>query len=114
MKEDGAKAEELAAVFLQRRGLAVVEKNYRCRQGEIDLICIDNQVLVFVEVRLRRNQSFGGAAESITRQKQRRIILAAQHYLAKLSKLPPCRFDAVLLDGAGPEAIGWVRDAFSE
>lgn len=114
MRQEGEKAEALAAAFLQRQGLSVVEKNYRCRQGEIDLICRDGSALVFVEVRLRRSQGFGGAAESITRQKQRRIILAAQHYLAKLGKLPSCRFDAVLLNGTGPEAIEWVRDAFTE
>lgn len=114
MRQQGDKAEELAAAFLQRYGLSVVEKNYRCRQGEIDLVCRDGPALVFVEVRLRRSKGFGGAAESITRQKQRRIILAAQHYLAKLSSLPPCRFDAVLFSSTEPEAmIEWVRDAFT-
>jgi putative endonuclease len=113
VKQEGARAEALAAEFLERRGLRVEERNYRCRQGEIDLVCRDGATLVFVEVRLRRGSGFGGAAESITRQKQHRIILAAQHYLAKLGKFPPCRFDAVLLSGTDPGAIEWIRDAFT-
>lgn len=110
MKQEGARAEALAAAYLERQGLRVVDRNYRCRQGEIDLVCRDGATLVFVEVRLRRSAGFGGAAESITCRKQRRIVLAAQHYLAGLSTLPPCRFDAVLQNGS---EIEWVRDAFT-
>ncbi len=113
MKQDGARAEALAAAFLERHGLRVEERNYRCRQGEIDLVCRDGPTLVFVEVRLRRGGGFGGAAESITSRKRHRVTLAAQHYLAKLGKLPPCRFDAVLLSGMDFEAIEWIRDAFT-
>ncbi len=105
----GAAAEALAARFLAARGLAVVERNYRCRGGEIDLIVRDGKTLVFVEVRLRRNQAFGGAAESITATKRRRLRLAAQHYLGGLAREPPCRFDAILLDGLAAENIEWLR-----
>lgn len=84
-------------------------RNYRCRMGEIDLILEDRGTLVFVEVRLRSNAGFGGAAASITARKQDRLIRAAQHYLQQLRVLPPCRFDAVLLDGGRME---WIRDAF--
>jgi len=104
----GAQAEELAAQHLMRHGLKVVERNYRCRGGEIDLVCKDGATLVFVEVRLRKNKSYGGAAASITRAKQQRLILAAGHYLAG-KPFPDCRFDAVLLDG---HAIEWIRNAF--
>lgn len=113
MKPDGDRAESLAAAFLERRGLRIEERNYRCRQGEVDLVCRDGVTLVFVEVRLRRNSGFGGAAESITRRKQQRILLAAQHYLTRLDKLPPCRFDAVLLRATDCQQIEWIRDAFT-
>ncbi len=107
----GAAAEALAAHFLERRGLRVLERNFRVRGGEIDLVCADGPMLVFVEVRLRRSAGFGGAAASITPAKQRRLILAARHYLAGRPERP-CRFDAVLLDGPGAGRIEWIRDAF--
>ncbi|MDR1935572.1 MAG: YraN family protein [Candidatus Accumulibacter sp.] len=107
----GQRAEELAARFLERQGLAVIARNHRCGGGEIDLICKDGASLVFVEVRLRRNGDFGGAAASITPAKQRRIALAARHYLSATRKHgADCRFDCVLLDGKNVE---WIRNAFS-
>jgi len=106
----GAQAEQIAAQFLQRHGLKLVESNYRCRHGEIDLILRDGTTLVFAEVRLRSRSDFGGAAASIDGRKQYRLILTAQHYLASLPSTPPCRFDAVLLDGAGN--IEWLKNAF--
>lgn len=110
----GQLAEDLAARFLEEQGLIVLARNYRCRGGEVDLICRDRQVLVFVEVRLRRNRDFGGAAASITGTKQRRVICAASHYLAtRCSMERECRFDCVLLDGLSGPAIEWLRDAFS-
>jgi putative endonuclease len=110
----GQRAENLAAAFLENRGFAIVARNFRCRGGEIDLVCRDGKSLVFVEVRLRRNANYGGAGASITANKQRRIILAAQHYLAAHAHADcPCRFDCVLLDGSKEESIEWVRDAFS-
>jgi putative endonuclease len=105
----GAAAEGLAARFLTARGLVIVHRNYRCRGGEIDLIVRDGETLVFVEVRLRRNQAFGTAAESITAAKRRRLRLAARHYLARLGREPPCRFDAVLLDALETKSIEWLR-----
>jgi putative endonuclease len=115
MKREGDQGETLAGEFLAAKGLRLVQKNYRCRQGEIDLICHEGNTLVFVEVRLRRGAAFGGAAESITMAKRRRLLLAARHYLANLGgALPPCRFDAVLLKGLNPSDVEWVKDAFSE
>ncbi len=107
-------AENLAARFLEKRGLTVKTRNYRCRGGEIDLVCRDGNALVFVEVRLRRNNGFGGAGASITRTKQRRIIHAAQHYLSahRLHDCA-CRFDCLLLDGTREQDVEWVKDAFS-
>ena len=105
----GEAAEALAAEFLAARGLVIVQHNYRCRGGEIDLIARDRGTLVFVEVRLRESRAFGGAAASITAAKRRRLRLAAGHYLARLQREPPCRFDAVLLDALALENIEWLR-----
>lgn len=111
--DDGARAEQLAADYLQRRGLILLERNYRCRAGEIDLILRDGATLVFAEVRLRKNGAFGGAAGSITAQKRRKLWLAAQHYLQTLAAEPPCRFDALLLDQLDENAVEWIRNAFN-
>jgi putative endonuclease len=109
----GAAAEELAAVFLEGRGLRIVERNYRCRFGEIDLVARSGAVLVFVEVRARQSEAFGGAAGSITAAKRRRLVAAARHYLAKHRVSRACRFDVVLLRGREQE-IEWLADAFGE
>ncbi|BBJ00704.1 UPF0102 protein [Ferrigenium kumadai] len=109
---DGALAEQWAAQYLQRQGLKPVESNYRSRFGEIDLIMRDGATLVFVEVRLRRNGDFGGAAASIDAHKQQRLIRTAQQYLASLPRLPPCRFDALLMDDAQGRNAQWLRNAF--
>jgi putative endonuclease len=108
----GAAAEESAARFLAERGLCVIERNFRVRGGEIDLICHDGATVVFVEVRLRRRADYGGAAASITASKQAKLVMAARHWLARHGQYADrsCRFDCVLMDGAG---IEWLRDAFS-
>jgi len=109
----GAAAEELAAVFLEGRGLRIVERNYRCRFGEIDLVARSGAVLVFVEVRARQSEAFGGAAGSITAAKRRRLVATARHYLAKHPVARACRFDVVLIRGREQE-IEWLADAFGE
>jgi putative endonuclease len=105
----GSQAEETAAAFLAARGLAIVARNYRTRFGEIDLVAREGGTLVFVEVRMRASEAFGGAASSITGPKRRRIESAARHYLGQLRDEPPCRFDVVTLDGDG---ASWLRGAF--
>ena len=107
---DGASAESLAAAYLEARGLAIVARNVRSRFGEIDLVARDGATLVFVEVRLRRSAAYGGAAESITRAKQARLLAAARLYLSRLAKEPPCRFDAVLFDALDASRATWHRD----
>lgn len=113
MNRRGEAAESLAAAFLQAQGLTITKRNYRCRFGEIDLVARDGKTLVFVEVRRRKSDDFGGAAESITAVKRARLIRTARHYLARSRGLPPCRFDAVLIRGESPQ-IEWVRNAFGE
>ena len=110
-QRDGAAAENLAAAFLAARGLAVVERNFRCKGGEIDLVARDGDALVFVEVRYRRSGTFGGAAASVDALKQRRVLRAAQFYLAGRGDVR-CRCDVVLLDALDPARIEWIRDAF--
>lgn len=111
-QSQGTAAEDLVAAHLQRRGLALLARNFRVRGGEIDLVCRDGATTVFVEVRLRRRADFGGAAASITPAKQARLVLAARHWLARHGETP-CRFDCVLLDGLGADRIEWLRDAFA-
>lgn len=113
MNRRGDPAEDLAAAFLERRGLKIVARNYRCRFGEIDLIAESGTALVFVEVRARKSEDFGGAAGSITAAKRRRLVAAARHYLAAGARNRPCRFDVVLMRGEPPE-IEWIADAFGE
>ena len=108
----GREAEALAARFLEARGFSVLERNFRIRGGEIDLICRDGTTLVFVEVRLRSRADFGGAAASIGGAKRRRLVLAARHYLAGRPECP-CRFDCVLLADPAGRSLEWMRDAFS-
>jgi len=105
----GEHAEERAAAHLRRQGLQILERNYRCRGGEIDLICNDSGQLVFVEVRFRSRGDFGGALESIDCRKQRRLIAAARHYLAGEGRERPCRFDVVAITAG---ELQWLRDAF--
>lgn len=111
MNSRGKDAEARAARYLEGCGLHIVERNYRSRYGEIDLIARDGVTLVFVEVRARSSNAFGGAAASITAAKRQKLTRTALHYLAGAGRTPQCRFDAVLLAGDdGP--VEWIRDAF--
>ena len=113
MSDKGSAAEEAAARFLTGRGLELLQRNYRCRFGEIDLILRDGRTLVFVEVRYRASKAFGGAAESITHAKRDKLLRAARHYMAEHQRFPACRFDALLLDGDN-DNVEWVTNAFGE
>jgi len=115
----GAKAEKWARQYLEKQGLKTRHCNYRAPGGEIDLIMMHGDILVFVEVRLRRHKQYATAAQSIDRRKQRRIIHAANHYLQAqgLWDKVPCRFDAICLNtdnGIGESyRVEWLRDAFN-
>ena len=112
----GDAAESAALAHLEGRGLTLVRRNYRvargphARGGEIDLILRERDgTLVFVEVRRRMDLAHGGAAASVGMSKQRRLVLAARHFLAGMDPLPPCRFDVVAIDG---ERVEWLRATF--
>jgi putative endonuclease len=115
MNFGGSKWEQLAESFLQGRGLKTVQRNFHCRMGEIDLIMLDGQTLVFTEVRYRANDAHGSGAESVTVTKQRRIIMAAQNFLRFRQHHPSqvCRFDVVSIGNEeGRTLINWIQNAF--
>lgn len=111
MRQLGGQAEKLAAVYLNRQGLKLLASNYQCRFGEIDLVMREGKTLVFVEVRLRSNANFGGAAMSITATKQQRLARTAEHYLQQHGE-SACRFDAILMSAMDTASIEWIKNAF--
>ena len=112
MNPAGARAEDLCANLLRAAGLRLLERNWRCRHGEIDLIAEEGGTLVFAEVRMRSGERFGGAAESVTPAKRARLLAAARLYLVRRPEAA-CRFD-VFLVGADGARVEWIRDAFCE
>jgi putative endonuclease len=112
----GAAGEALAAEYLRIRGLTILERNLRCKAGEIDLVCLDGGVLAIVEVRQRASTEFGGALASVTWSKCRKIILATQYFLQRERQWAnlPLRFDVLAVQGRpdGVHQILWVKDAF--
>ena len=111
--QKGFVAEDLARDYLERRGLVWKTSNYRSKMGEIDLIMQDDGYLVCVEVRARAVATFGGALESVTLAKQRKILKVAAYYLQSHASFDqyPCRFDVVALQGQ-PPTISWIQNAF--
>jgi len=111
----GAEIETLALQHLQSNGLQLLERNYRCPVGELDLVMLQQQELVFVEVRYRRSNQFGGPAQSIHAGKQRKLRLAAESFLQRHPAMTysGCRFDVVAVTGVAPDyQIDWISDAF--
>lgn len=108
----GQRAESEAQTYLESQGLLLIEKNYSCRMGEIDLIMRDEKAIIFIEVRFRHLADYGSSIETIGPSKQRRIIRSSMHYLQKknLYDQVDCRFDVVGLDPA--DKIIWIKDAF--
>ncbi|HEY9028177.1 MAG TPA: YraN family protein [Burkholderiaceae bacterium] len=112
----GRAGESLAQRHLEARGLRILARNYRVARGrsrpggEIDLVALEpDGTLVFVEVRVRRGDMGGGAAASVGPAKQGRLVYAAQTWLARLPRVPPCRFDVVAVDG---DRVQWLKAAF--
>jgi putative endonuclease len=108
-------SEDIAAEFLQRQGLELLVTNYRNRTGEIDLIMVDDQTLVFVEVKQRRDSQFGRPEESVGMAKQAKLRRTAASYLQRhdRSQSWPCRFDVVAITGSPHAPVcRWIQNAF--
>lgn len=120
----GSRMEEVAAQHLRAAGLRILETNFKSRFGEIDLIARDGEVLVFIEVRFRRSQRFGGAGVSVDRRKQRKLHATASNYLQYRRLDCPCRFDVVAIGHAEQSRapnqnaptlnIEWIKNAFGQ
>lgn len=107
----GAQKESVAAEFLQKQGYTIVQMNFRCRQGEIDIVAADGKYLVFVEVKYRSDRHYGNPGEAIGYRKQKTIYKVAEYYMysKRIPQNIPCRFDAVVIEG---ENITLIKDAF--
>lgn len=112
-RDTGRSGEELAARYLAEQGLALLDRNVRFRDGELDLVAEDGPVLVFVEVRRRTSGRKGTAAESVTARKRARIVRAARRWLTRHPReaVRSLRFDVVAVEGDPPE-VQWIRGAF--
>lgn len=113
----GRRAEDLACLHLEAQGLRLLERNYRCRAGELDLVMLDGGTLVVVEVRSRSTSAHGDAASTVGPRKQQRFIRAARHLLLSRPdyRRLPARFDVVAIDPGAPgepPKLTWIRDAF--
>jgi putative endonuclease len=110
----GKAGEEVAVQYLCQQGYQILERNYRCRLGEIDLIARDGRTLAFIEVKTRRSQRFGPAAAAVTLEKQRHLIKASQVYLIQKREAHAlCRFDVVTIEmDAQTPRIELIKDAF--
>lgn len=107
-QQQGRAGEQAALAYLRRQGLKLVEANFSCGGGEIDLIMRDGDTLVFVEVRERADADHGGAAASIGPMKVRRIVHAAETYLQRFDEVPACRIDVIAIDAGH---IDWLQNA---
>ncbi len=119
--QTGARAEAACCHYLLQQGLKLIDKNYRCRCGEIDLIMLDRQTLAFIEVRYRKNSTYGGAAASVTRVKQNRLRLTAEQYLQQNKQYKYARFDVVAMAPTAHSSntstnngytFNWIKNAF--
>lgn len=112
----GTVAETAALDFLETRNLLCLDRNFRCRSGEIDLVMRDADCLVFVEVRYRRHSRYGTGAATVTRSKQSRLTAAARYFLMRHRHLRglPCRFDVIAATGELDQlSLRWIRNAFT-
>ena len=112
-QQSGKDAEHLALRHLEQHGLRLLAQNWLCKRGELDLVMLDGDTVVFVEVRYRKHAAWGGALESVDARKRQRLILAAELFLQRESRWgrQPCRFDVVAI-GPGDTGLNWLRNAF--
>lgn len=110
-REKGTEQEQLAATYLEARGMKIAEQNFRCRQGEIDIVGYHNGYLVFVEVKYRKNTQKGSALEAVNKRKQQQICKVADYYryTRKVSARTGIRYDVVAIQD---EKIEWLQNAF--
>ena len=110
-REIGSEKEARAAKYLEQAGMRILARNFRCRQGEIDLIGREGRTLLFIEVKYRNSGRSGSAAEAVTPKKQSVIRSVAQYYLfsRRIPQDTPVRFDVVAID---QKSIRWITDAF--
>lgn len=115
-QSSGQAAEAQARRHLERQGLRLLAQNWRCRRGELDLVMLDADTVVFVEVRYRRHSAWGGAVESVDARKREKLTSAAMHFLQQESRWAkhPCRFDVIAIDAEGnsPPRLNWIQNAF--
>ena len=114
----GENYEKAAAALAERNGLLVLERNFSCKLGEIDLICMDGDSVVFIEVRFRSHPQFGSAAASVTSAKRGKLVRCAQLYLRQRPELGQraCRFDVLAFTGTGGKGdtdVRWIKNAFT-
>ncbi|SDQ94738.1 putative endonuclease [Pseudomonas lundensis] len=112
-QQTGKDAERLAQRHLVQHGLRLLAHNWLCKRGELDLVMLDGDTVVFVEVRYRQHAQWGGALASIDARKRQKLILAAQTFLQQESRWSnnPCRFDVIAIDSSTPD-MNWLRNAF--
>jgi putative endonuclease len=112
----GREAEAFALQHLQQEGLSLIAQNWLCKRGELDLVMLDGDTVVFVEVRYRRHAGWGGALESVDLRKREKLVIAAQYFLQQASRWAdsPCRFDVIGINGKpGKEpSFNWLKNAF--
>lgn len=115
-QSSGKAAEELARLYLQQHGLKLLARNWSCRRGELDLVMLDVDTVVFVEVRYRRHSAWGGAVESVDARKREKLTRAAMHFLQQESRWAkhPCRFDVIAINAEGNSTprLNWIQNAF--
>lgn len=110
-RQVGTAYEALAAEYLRQQGFRILEQNYRCRQGEIDIIARDGEHLCFVEVKFRADTAYGSAAEAVDKRKQRTIVRVARYYLMRhgYDEWTPCRFDVLAIEG---KTVTLIKNAY--
>jgi putative endonuclease len=115
-QQSGQQAEQWALRHLLEQGLQPIAQNWRCKRGELDLVMLDGDTVVFVEVRYRLHSQWGGAVGSVDTSKRKKLVLAAQYFLLMEPRWAdyPCRFDVIAIEGSDPSAPGlsWLKNAF--
>ena len=115
MNKLGQLYEQLALVYLQQQGLQLIQQNFQCKAGEIDLVMRDHDCLVFVEVKYRASSAFGGALAAVTQAKQQKLLRASRWYLQQHNATTSaCRLDVLAIEGQPPYQYNWIKNAISQ